>query len=53
MQDQIKVTPRGLDPERRYKIKAAQGKEDANDSVTKRTYPGVGAMTADEVMIGS
>jgi hypothetical protein len=49
----MKVTPRGSDPERRHKIKAAQGKEDANDSVIKHTYSGGGAMTADEVMIGS
>jgi hypothetical protein len=52
MQDRMKVTPRGSDPERRHKIKAAQGKEDANDSVIKHTCSG-GAMTADEVMIGS
>jgi hypothetical protein len=52
----MKVTPRGLDPERKHKTKAAQetqGKEDANDLVTKHTYPGGGVMTADEAMIGS
>jgi hypothetical protein len=49
----MKVTPRGSDPERRHKIKAAQGKEDANESVIKHTCSGGGAMTADEVMIGS
>jgi hypothetical protein len=52
----MKVTLRGSDPERRHKTKAAQetqGKEDANDSVTKHTCPGEGAITVDEVMIGS
>jgi hypothetical protein len=52
----MKVTLRGSDPERRHKTKAAQetqGKEDANDSVTKHTYTGEGAMMANEVMIGS
>jgi hypothetical protein len=56
MQGRMKVTPRGSNPERRHKTKVAQetqGKEDANNSVTKHTYPGEGAMTADEVMIGS
>jgi hypothetical protein len=53
MQDQMKVTPRGSDPKRRHKIKAAQGKEDSNNSVTNHTCPGGGAMTAHEVMIGS
>jgi hypothetical protein len=52
----MKVTPRGSDPERRHKTKAAQetqGKEDANNSVTKHTCLGEGALTADAVMIGS
>jgi hypothetical protein len=49
----MKVTPRGLDPERRYKISTAQGKEDVNDSVIKHTCSGGGAMIANEVMIGS
>jgi hypothetical protein len=52
----MKVTPRGSDPEIRHKTKAAQetqGKEDANNLVTKHTCPGEGAMMADEVMIGS
>jgi hypothetical protein len=29
----MKVIPRGSDPERRHKIKAAHEKKDANDSV--------------------
>jgi hypothetical protein len=49
----MKVTSRDSDPERRYKIKTAQGKEDANDALIKHTCSGGGAMTADEVMIGS
>jgi hypothetical protein len=56
MQGRMKVTPRGSNPKRRHKTKAAQetqGKEDANNSVTKHTCPGEGVMTADEVMIGS
>jgi hypothetical protein len=49
----MKVTPRVSDTKRRHKIKAAQGKEDANDLVIKHTCSGGGAMTADEEMIGS
>jgi hypothetical protein len=49
----MKVTPRGPNPEGRHKTKVAQGKEDANDSVIKHTCSRGGAITVDEVMIGS
>jgi hypothetical protein len=47
----MKVTLRGLDPERRRKISTAQGKEDANNSVIIHTCSG-GVMTG-EVTISS
>jgi hypothetical protein len=48
----MKATPRGSAPERRHKISAAQGK-DVNNLVIKHTCSRGGAMTVDEVMIGS
>jgi hypothetical protein len=48
----MKVILRGSDPERRHKISAAQGKEDANDLVIKHTCSGGGVMTG-EVTISS
>jgi hypothetical protein len=56
MQGRTKVTLRGSDPKRRHKTKVAQetqGKEGANDLVTKHTCPEGGVMAADEAMIGS
>jgi hypothetical protein len=48
----MRAVPRGLDPERRYKISTAQGKEEANSLVIKHTCSGEGVI-ADEVTIGS
>jgi hypothetical protein len=58
----MRAIPRGSDPERRYKISTAQGKEEANGSVIKHTCSGEEwsrrtlsreGVTADVVAIGS
>jgi hypothetical protein len=48
----MRATPRGSDPERRWKVSTVQMKKDVKGSVIKHTCSGEGVI-ADKVMIGS